>query len=91
MSFLTPILLLIATAQGPMDTQYHVSSTAFTSIKACDNYVRFHTSFGNESKSEDGNIYYFERSRAHIGAITIPAGSKVRITCIDITNLKGSE
>ena len=90
MAGITPILLLIATAQGAIDIQYNVSTTQFETTQQCDNYVRQHTTFGPKSKSNDGNIYYLERNRAHIGAITIPAGSKVRTTCLDITNIKGS-
>ena len=82
-------LLLIATAQGPNNIQYHVSITKFVSLSDCDAYVRSHTSFGPESKSNDGSIYYFENNRANIGAIVIPANSKVRTTCLDTNNLKG--
>ena len=89
MMILPPILLLIATAQGPNDIQYHVSAAEFKSLSDCDAYVRSHTSFGPESKSNDGSIYYFENNRANIGAIVIPANSKVRTTCLDTNNLKG--
>ena len=82
---LPKILLLIATAQGPNDIQHHVSNAEFSTIQQCDAYVRSHTSFGPESKSKDGSIYYFEHNRANIGAIIIPANSKVRITCTDTT------
>ena len=85
-----PILLLIATAQDLNQIQYHTSHTNFATIQECDNYVRQHTTYGPESKSKDGNIYYFSHQRTHIGSITIPAGSKVRTTCLDMTNIKGS-
>ena len=81
------IILIIVTAQGPLDIQHNVSPTQFETIKDCDNYVRQQTMFGPESKSADGNIYYFEHSKTNIGSIIIPAGSKVLISCTE-TKLK---